>query len=157
MQLHFGRAGERRRRFEQIAHGHAFPTRVAHQTGIEPVADAHERRFLFDRIDRLDVLELERDRLLDQPVHFQVPEANVHLRIDHVLGHAIKLIVRRDRLDDASFVLRAVITKRGGAIKFAAERDSAAGDEHTESAQNERAPSDGRTEFRSLTCRSCRA
>ena len=47
-----------------------------------------------------------------------MPKGNVHTRIDHVLGHAVKLIVRCYRLNDAPFVLQAVVTKRSRAIKL---------------------------------------
>jgi len=67
-----------------------FPNRVADQTGVEPVADAHQCRFLFNLIKSFQILKAIRDRILDEPIHFQMPEVDVHARIDHVLGHAIE-------------------------------------------------------------------
>ena len=130
------RIGQRPGRIEQVAQRHAFPYRVAHQSSVESVTDAHQRRFLLDQIESFQILKPIGDRVLDKTVQFQVPEIDVHARIDDVFGHAIKQVVRRNRLDDATFVLGAVVTERGRAIKFPHQCKAATSDEQAESAQN---------------------
>ena len=115
---HTLRFGERPGRIDQIAQREAFPNRVAHQSGVESVADAHQCRLLLDDVESFQIQKAIGSRILNKAVHFQVPKIDIHPRVDHVLGHAIKQIVRRDRLHDAAFVLRAVVTERRGAPKF---------------------------------------
>ena len=55
----------------------------------------------------------------------------VHLRIHNVFRHAIELLVRRNWLDDPSFVLRAIVTKCGRAIKFPEQPGTAARHQQT--------------------------
>ena len=62
--------------------------------------------------------------------------------IDHVLGHAIKLVVRRDSLDLGAFVLRAVIAEAGKLIEPPHHRRPAARRKQSEAAEEEGAPSD---------------
>src|ERR1700730_1895837 len=123
-------------------HRHTFPDGVAHQAGVQSVADAHERCLLLDRSDCGKIFEPILARILDEAVHFEMPQVNIHARIDDVLRHAIKQFVRRDRLNDAAFVLRSIVTKSSRAIKFQHQTNATAGDEHAEPAQDQRAPSD---------------
>jgi hypothetical protein len=81
-----------------------------------------------------------------------MPKVNVHARIDHVLGHAVKLIVRRYRLNDTPFVLQAVVTKRGGVIKLTQNGGATSRYEQTNPAQNQRPSSDRWTEFPIFAC-----
>src|SRR4030095_9941927 len=75
------------------------------------------------------------------------PKTDTPPRIDHVLRHAIKQFVRRDRLDDAAFVLRAVVAKGRGTIKPPSQRDPTARNRSSDCAENKSTPSDRRTEF----------
>src|SRR5437879_13200547 len=36
---------------KEVAQRNAFPNRVAHQSGVEPITDAHQRRLLLDQIE----------------------------------------------------------------------------------------------------------
>jgi len=72
---------------------------------------------------------------------------DIHSRIDHVLRHTIKQLVRRDRLDDVAFVLRAVVAKRRSTIKLASQRDPAARDCSSDRTEYKSTPADRRTEF----------
>src|SRR5262249_11503952 len=144
-------AGHRTRGIEQIAQHDSFPTSVAHESGIESVADTHERRLLFDFGERLQVLESVASRGLHQSIDFQMPKIFIHPRIDHVLGHAIKQIVRRDRLYLTAFVVRAVITKRRRIIKFSEQANATAGNENAEAAEDQSATSDWWRKFRALS------
>ena len=122
-------------------HRHTFPDGVAHQAGVQSVADAHERCLLLDRSDGGEIFEPILTRILDEAVHFEMPQVHIHARIDNVFRHAIKQFIRRDRLNDTAFVLRSVITKRSRAIKFPHQTNATAGNEHAEPAQDQRAPS----------------
>src|SRR5207253_401324 len=101
----------------------------------------------FDDGESFQILKSIRGWVLHESVHFQVPKIDIYSRIDHVLSHAVKEVVRRDRLDHATFVLRAVVAKRGRAIKFLNQTRATAGDGHAEPTQNERASSNRWAEF----------
>src|SRR5207253_1064695 len=72
--------------------------------------------------------------------HFKVPKINIHLGINHILRHAIKQLVRRNRLDDAAFVLRSVVAECCSTIKFADQRNTSARRCDSDCAQDKRAP-----------------
>src|SRR5436190_5878433 len=55
-----------------------------------------------------------------------MPQSPVDARVNYVLGHAIKLIIRRDRLDALALVLRAIVTKSRDAKKPAPNRHGSA-------------------------------
>ena len=76
-----------------------------------------------------------------------MPQIDVDLRIDHVLGDTVEQVVRRNRLNDAAFVLRAVIAEGCCAIQFARQRDSATSSCETNSAQHECTASDSWSEL----------
>src|SRR5260370_12531307 len=50
---------------------------------------------------------LFRSRILDEAIQFQVPEVDVHARIDHVLGHAIKQERGRSRSEEHTSELQS--------------------------------------------------
>src|SRR5207247_9795342 len=101
---------------------HAFPNGVADQSSVEPITDAHQRRFLLYRRKALQILKTISGGILDESGDFQMPKINVDARIDYVLGHAIKRLVRRNRLNDSTIVLSAVVTEGRCAVKFAQHR-----------------------------------
>src|ERR1700730_17670705 len=117
--------------FDQVAQGEAFPIRVAHQSGIEAVADAHESRLLLDGIKSFQIFEAIRRAVLHKAVHFQMPKANIDTRVDNVLCYTIKQYGEDPRLYDAAFVLRAVVAEGGDAKKFAYEGDAASGEDQS--------------------------
>ena len=145
------------RRFEQIAQHHAFPDSVADQSGIKSIADAHQCRLLFDRSHRFQILEPIHAGLLHEPVYFQVPELNIHARIDNVFGHAVKLIVWSDRLDGATFILQAVVAEACRAIKSARQAQATASQRDADRAQYKCAAPYGGSEFSMFgsNCCSC--
>src|SRR6266516_2758739 len=134
---------------------HAFPNGVADQSSVEPITDAHQRRFLFYRRKALQILKTISGGILDESGDFQMPKINVDARIDYILGHAIKRLVRRNRLNDSTFVLRAVVTEGGCAVKFAQHRCAPSRNDQAKSAQNQRAPADRGTKFSIFAFRSC--
>src|SRR3954447_23411672 len=71
-----------------------------------------------------------------------MPYIGVHLRIHDVLGDTVEQVVRRNRLNNAAFVLGAVIAERSRAIQFAGERSCATSGCETNSAQHECTTSD---------------
>src|SRR5205823_12926574 len=113
----FRGARDGRGRREEHAHRHTFPLRVTHQAGIESVADAHQGRFLLDGGERFEPVEPIGLARLDEAGDLEPPEIGVHLWIDNVLRYAIELVVRRDRLNDAAFVLSAIVTEGRGALE----------------------------------------
>ena len=90
--------------------------------------------------------------VLHESDNFEVPKIDVYARINHVLGHAIKQIIRRNRLDHATLVLRAVVTKGRYAIKFARQRDTTSGHRDSDCAQHKCASPDCRSEFSVFAC-----
>jgi hypothetical protein len=71
-----------------------------------------------------------------------MPYIDVHLGIDDVLGDTVEQVVRRNRPDDAAFVLGAVVAERRRAIQFARQRSSATSSRETNSTQHEGTASD---------------
>jgi hypothetical protein len=107
-------------RFQKIAQPETFPPGVADQAGIQSVADAHQRGFLFDGWNILQMSKSIGSVVLDQAGYFQTPKIDIHSRIDHIFGHAIEQTVWCDRLDDTAFVLRAVVTEGRSPLKLSA-------------------------------------
>src|SRR4029434_1844722 len=147
MKAHARAARKRCRLVKQIAQRQTFPDSVTDQARIQPVANAHQRRFLTGRRKSEEILESPGRPIPHHTVHFKAPKTNIHSRIDNVLGYAIKQIVRRDWLDDTPFVLRAVVTKGGHAIKCARESAPAASQCDSNRAQQKRASAHRRSEF----------
>src|SRR5205807_1453767 len=110
---------------------------------------------LLDRSDGGEIFEPILARILDEAVHFEMPQVHIHARIDDILGHAIKQFVRRDRLNDAAFVLRSIVTKGSRAIKFPHQTNATAGNEQAEPAHDQRAPSDCWSELLVVPTRFC--
>src|SRR5207244_7693180 len=77
----------------------------------------------------------------------QGAKINIHPRIDDILRHAIKQFGRRDRLDNAAFILRAVVTKGRRTIKLASQRNSTDRNCSSDYAKDKSTPSDRRAEF----------
>ena len=80
--------------------------------------------------------------ILHEPANFQMPHIDVHLGIDDVLGDAVEQVVRRNRLNNAAFVLGAVVAERSRAIQLPRQRNSATSRCETNSAQYECTASD---------------
>ena len=76
-----------------------------------------------------------------------MPQVHVHFRIDDVLCDAIEQVVRRNRLNDAAFVLRPIVAERCSAIKFSPQGHPATSGSEPNCAQHERAASHGRSEL----------
>src|SRR5256886_1238718 len=85
--------------------------------------------------------------VLHEAKDFEVPQICIYMRIDHVLGHAVKQIVRCNRLDDATLVLCAVVTKGRGAVKFSCQGDTTSGQSNSNCTQNKCTSPDCRSEF----------
>ena len=147
VKAHARGARKRRGLVEQIAQGQTFPKGVTDQAGIQPVANAHQRRLLLDRRKSQEILKPPGRPIPHQTVHFEMPKTNIHSRVNHIFGHAIKQIVGRDGLNDAAFVLRAIVTESGHAIKFARKGDTAARHCDSNGAQHKRASPDCWSEF----------
>ena len=147
VKAHAGGVGKRRSSVKQVPHRNALPASVADQARVQAVADTHERRFLLGHFQSHEILKSPRGAILHEPIHFKVPEVGIHLWVDHVLRHAIKQFVRRNWLDDAALVLRAVVAECCGTIKFASQRNSATRGSNADCAQDKCSPADGRTEF----------
>src|SRR5437867_11682820 len=94
-----------------------------------------------------EILKPPYGAILHKPIHFKVPEIDIHLRIDHVLRHAIEQFVRRNRLDDSAFVLRAVVAERCTTIKCASQRNAAARYGGSNCAKHKRPPANDRSKF----------
>ena len=58
-------------------------------------------------------------RMLHQAGYFEMPETSVYTWVNYILGHAIELIVRGDRLDVRAFVLRAIVAESRDPKKLA--------------------------------------
>src|SRR5437763_14068456 len=101
---------------------HAFPNGVADQSSVEPITDAHQRRFLLYRRKALQILKTISGEILYESGDFQMPKINVDARIDDVLGYAVKQLVRRNRLNDSTFVLSAVVTEGRCSVTFERSR-----------------------------------
>ena len=102
---------------------------------------------MFDGIHHLQIVEPIHAGILHQAVYFQMPKLNVDARIDNVFGHAVKLVVWCDRLDDAAFVLQAVVTECRRAIKFARQGHATASQRDSNRAQDKCASPDRGSEF----------
>ena len=85
--------------------------------------------------------------VLHEPADFKMPYIDVHLGIDDVLGDTVEQVVRRNRLNDAAFVLGAVIAERSRAIQLPRQPDSATSRCETNSAQHECTASDSWSEL----------
>src|SRR5205823_9858050 len=104
-------------------------------------------RFLVDHLHALEIQKPVGVWMAHQAGHFEMPEASVHPRIDYVLGHAIKLIVRGNRLDVRTFVLRAVVAESRDAKKLARDGGASASKKKTEHPQQKSAPAQVRRKF----------
>src|SRR5205823_13231875 len=113
---------QRRGGIDEVAQGQTFPDRIADQAGIESVANAHQSGLLFHESESFEIAEPVCRPVLHEPVDFEVPKIDLYPRVNDVLGAAIEQLVRRDWLDDAAFVLRAVVAEGGGAIKLTQQR-----------------------------------
>src|SRR2546430_1202944 len=142
-------SGVRKRRslIEQIAQRKTFPDSVADETRVQPIADTHQCRFLLGRWKSSQILEAPFRPILHEPNNFEVPKIDIYARIDHVLGHAIKQIVRRNRLDAVTLVLRPIVTKSRCTIKFARQSDAATGESDSNCAQHKCASPDCWSKF----------
>ena len=147
MEAHPGGVGKRRGPVKQVTQRNTFPEGIADQARVQAVADTHERRFLLDLFPSHKVLKSPRGPVLHESVHFKVPEINIHPGIDHILCYAIEQFVRRNWLDDAAFILRAVVAECCSTIKFSRQRNSATRGSNSDYAQDKCSPADGRTEF----------
>ncbi len=78
-------------------------------------------------------------RMLHQAAHFKMPEPCVHPRVDHVLSHAIELIIRGNRLDPLAFILGAVVAESRDAKKLARDGSASAREEKTHRSKQKRA------------------
>ena len=76
-----------------------------------------------------------------------MPQIDVDRRIDHVLGDTVEQVVRRNRLNDGTSVLRAVIAEGCCAIQFARQPDSATSRCETNCAEHECAAADSWSEL----------
>ena len=136
VQADFGRAVERATgSLEQGAHRDALPKRVAHQPGIEAVADAHQRCFLIDGGKRFQFFESISARRFDEAGDLEPPKRSIDLRIDDVLRDAIELVVRRDPLDLLAFVLRPVVAERRRLKEGPQKSGATTGDDNSQAAE----------------------
>src|SRR5207302_9217925 len=132
---------------QNVTQWKTFPDSIADQSRIQTVADAHQRCFLLLHFKSQQIVEPPRGGVLHEADYFKVPKINIHPRIDDILRHAIKQFGRRDRLDNAAFILRAVVTKGRRTIKLASQRNSTARNCSSDYAKDKSTPSDRRAEF----------
>ena len=147
MKAHTHRAGKRHRPIQNVPQRETFPDSIADQACIQTIANAHQRRFLLLHFESHQVVEAPCGRVLHKSAYFEMPKVDIHPWIDHILRHTIKQFVRRDRLHDAAFVLRAVIAKRRSTIKLASQREAAARNCSSDRTQHKSTPADRGTEF----------
>src|SRR4029077_1156026 len=99
------------------------------------------------RFESYKILESPGRRVLHQPADFKMPYIAVHLGIDDVLCDTVEQVVRRNRLNNAAFVLGAVIAEGCRAIQFARQPNSATSRCETNSAQYECTASNRRSKL----------
>src|SRR5262249_44477500 len=140
-------AGNNASLIEQIAKRNTFPYSIADQARIQTVADAHERCLLRGWLESFKILKAPCRRVLHEANDFEMPYIDVYFRIDDVFGDAVEQVVRRNRLNNAAFIFRAVIAECCDAIQFPRQRSSTASRCETDRSQHECTPSDAGGEF----------
>src|SRR6266508_3006397 len=147
VKAHARSAGQRNRPVQNVPQRKTFPDSIADQSRIQTIANAHQRRFLVLHFESHQVVEPPCGCVLHKSPYLKMPKVDIHPRIDHVLRHAIKRFVRRDRLDDSPFVLRAVVAECCGTIKSASQRNAASSYCDANCAQHKCASANHWTEF----------